>query len=108
MTPEFETVSLQRAAHAQQRSNSIHAEPFSSTLNLKKKKKDSAGRVVESIILLFLKITSKLEDVVTAYLHFLLLQGFKKDVSNPTVYSDFKSRLTQLVTYNDSSALIEY
>ena len=53
MRPEFETVSLQRAAHAQQRSNSIHAEPFSSTLNFKKIKKDSTGRAVESIILLF-------------------------------------------------------
>ena len=46
-------MSLQRAAHVQQRSYSIHAEPFSSTLNLKKIKKDSAGRVVESIILFF-------------------------------------------------------
>ena len=46
--PGFETISLQHAAYAQQRSYSIHAEPFSSTPKLSQQKKDSADRQSQS------------------------------------------------------------
>ena len=44
--PGFETVSSQHAAHAQQRSYSLHAESFSRTPKSGKQKKGAAGRVI--------------------------------------------------------------
>ena len=43
--PRFETVSWQHAAHAQERSHSIHAESFSSMAKSGERKKYSVGRV---------------------------------------------------------------
>ena len=48
--PGFESVSQQHAAHAQQRFYSIQAESFSSTARSSKQKKESAGRVMFTVI----------------------------------------------------------
>ena len=48
--PGFESVSRQHAAHAQQRFYSIQAESLSSTSRSSKQKKESAGRVMFTVI----------------------------------------------------------